>query len=93
MNPFSPTTAPLEPSSLLTSSPVALLPPFTPLPPPLLPLNPIGHPQISSGRLPTVQVGVEARMGNKVVTHIRGLELFGVDVAALAKGEGVFGAR
>ena len=48
-------------------------------------VGPNGQAQISSGRLPTVQVAVEARMGNKVVTHIRGLELFGVDVVGLAK--------
>ena len=48
-------------------------------------VGPNGQAQISSGRLPTVQVAVEARMGNKVVTHIRGLELFGVDAVGLAK--------
>ena len=48
-------------------------------------VGPNGQAQISSGRLPTIQVAVEARMGNKVVTHIRGLELFGVDVVGLAK--------
>ena len=44
-----------------------------------------GQYQVSSGHLPTVQVTVETRMGNKVVTHIRGLEVFGVDLGGFVK--------
>jgi translation initiation factor 2D len=48
-------------------------------------VGPTGQCQISSGQLPSVTVTVETRMGNKVVTHIRGLEVFGVDLQAFTK--------
>jgi len=48
-------------------------------------IAPNGSFSLHSGQLPKVQVIVELRMGKKCVTILRCLELFGLDLAALAK--------
>jgi translation initiation factor 1 (eIF-1/SUI1) len=35
--------------------------------------------------VPSITITIEARMGNKVVTHIKGLEIFRVDLTSMVK--------
>jgi translation initiation factor 1 (eIF-1/SUI1) len=45
----------------------------------------LGTVTVGGGKSPSVSITVEARMGNKVVTHIRGLDIFGIDMATFSK--------
>ncbi|KAJ2239380.1 hypothetical protein GGH98_006255 [Coemansia sp. RSA 454] len=42
-------------------------------------------PVVRQGRPPTIDIVCEKKMGNKVVTRVMGLEVYGVDPASLAK--------